>query len=154
MPLHDMLVRLEGLPDITAIHAEFEEKGITIGRAPLARRTEIVDWCTEHFSGWAPEVNRSFERDPIACFVAWQSGALVGFAAYDTNYKNFFGPTAVLEEMRGKGIGRALLLTTLAAQREQGYRYSIIGAVGPAEFYEKAVGALLLEWPAALHWDS
>ena len=51
----------------------------------------------------------------------------------------------VLEEERGRGLGRALLLATLHAQREQGYAYSIIGGVGPAEFYAKAVGAVLIE---------
>jgi hypothetical protein len=31
----------------------------------------------------------------------------------------------------------------------KGYAYAIIGAVGPAEFYEKAVGAIKIEnsWP-------
>jgi hypothetical protein len=42
-------------------------------------------------------------------------------------------------------LGRALLLAALHAQRAQGYAYSIIGGVGPAEFYAKAVGAVLIE---------
>jgi hypothetical protein len=29
--------------------------------------------------------------------------------------------------------------------REMGYGYAIIGGVGPAEFYEKAVGAKIIE---------
>ena len=38
-----------------------------------------------------------------------------------------------------------LLLAALHAQRGQGYAYSIIGGVGPAGFYEKVVGAQLIE---------
>ena len=37
-----------------------------------------------------------------------------------------------------------LLLSALHAQRAQGYAYSIIGGVGPAEFYGKAVGAVVI----------
>ena len=50
----------------------------------------------------------------------------------------------MLTAERGKGIGRALLLSALHAQRAQGYGYSIIGGVGPAEFYAKAVGAVVI----------
>ena len=51
----------------------------------------------------------------------------------------------MLETQRGRGIGKALLLAALNAMRESGYAYAIIGGVGPAEFYEKAVGAVLIE---------
>ncbi len=57
----------------------------------------------------------------------------------------FFGPTRVLDSERGKGIGKALLLRSLRAMRDEGYVYAIIGGVGPAEFYEKCVGATLIE---------
>jgi predicted N-acetyltransferase YhbS len=51
----------------------------------------------------------------------------------------------VEETLRGKGIGKALLLECLIAMKAQGYAYGIIGGVGPARFYEKAVGAVLIE---------
>jgi len=38
-----------------------------------------------------------------------------------------------------------LLLRSLRAMRDEGYVYAIIGGVGPAEFYEKCVGATLIE---------
>ena len=47
--------------------------------------------------------------------------------------------------MRGRGIGKALLLTALEGLREIGYAYGIIGGVGPAEFYAKACGAVMIE---------
>ncbi len=50
----------------------------------------------------------------------------------------------MLEEERGRGVGRALLLACLWGLREMGYVYGIIGGVGPAEFYERAVGATLI----------
>jgi GNAT superfamily N-acetyltransferase len=84
-------------------------------------------------------------RAPVSCFLALRGQALLGFACYDATCKNFFGPTAVLESERGRGFGRALLLAALHAQREQGYAYAIIGGVGPAEFYAKAVGAVPIQ---------
>ena len=53
-------------------------------------------------------------------------------------------PTRVLDEEQGGGIGRALLLRSLAAMRAEGYAYAVIGGVGPQEFYKKCVGAMLI----------
>lgn len=44
--------------------------------------------------------------------------------------------------MRGKGIGEALLIESLAAMRATGYAYAIIGGAGPTQFYARAVGAV------------
>lgn len=68
----------------------------------------------------------------------------MGFACYDATAPNFFGPTGVDEAARGRGIGYGLLLSVLYAQKAQGYAYAIIGGVGPAEFYEKTVGAVII----------
>jgi predicted N-acetyltransferase YhbS len=62
--------------------------------------------------------------------------------------KGFFGPTGVDAHQRGRGIGKALLVACLQAMRHEGYGYAIIGGVGPAEFYSKAVGATLIEGSA------
>ena len=45
---------------------------------------------------------------------------------------------------QGGGIGRALLLRSLAAMRAEGYAYAVIGGVGPQEFYKKCGGAMLI----------
>jgi len=46
--------------------------------------------------------------------------------------------------MQGRGIGTALLLACLWGLRELGYVYGVIGGAGPVEFYEKAVGAIVI----------
>ena len=84
----------------------------------------------------------AFSRLPIACFLAVDSGTLLGFACYDATCKNFFGPTAVDSAYRGTGVGTALLLATLSAMAADGYAYAIIGGVGPVAYYKKAVNAL------------
>jgi predicted N-acetyltransferase YhbS len=50
----------------------------------------------------------------------------------------------VRADLRGSGLGAALLLACLGSMREMGYAYAIIGGVGPAKFYEKTVGAFVI----------
>ncbi len=38
-----------------------------------------------------------------------------------------------------------MLWESLLAMKAQGYAYGIIGGVGPAEFYTKAVGAVIID---------
>ena len=81
----------------------------------------------------------------MSCFVAIEAKQLLGFGCHDGTCPNFFGPTAVDTNPRGKGIGAALLLACLEDMRHQGFGYAIIGGVGPAGFYSKTVGAIPIE---------
>ena len=98
---------------------------------------------------WAPEAAIGFARLPISVFVAERDGAIVGFAAYDCGARGVAGPIGVARSGRSAGIGEALLLCTLTDMRAIGYIYAIIGAVGPAEFFERVCSAVLLPsaWP-------
>lgn len=141
-----MLVRLYDLPDHTPLMKKLESEGIVIRRPLAAEKSIVLEWVTRHFgTGWASETDVSFSYQPISCFIAIQNGSITGFACYDACYRNFFGPTGVDESLRGKGIGKALLMESLYAMQSQGYAYGIIGGVGPAEFYAKAVGAVLID---------
>lgn len=84
----------------------------------------------------------SFSNHPVSCYVAVENKRLVGFACYDATCKNFFGPMGVNESMRGKGIGKALLLQCLHEMASQGYAYAIIGGAGPVDFYVRTVQAV------------
>jgi GNAT superfamily N-acetyltransferase len=138
----DLLVRLYELPSIEAALAAIAAHGVAVRRALAPEKPQVLAWVLSHYPDWTAEVDATFARLPVACFVALREQALLGFACYDGIARNFFGPTAVLEAERGRGIGRALLLAALHAQRAQGYAYSIIGGVGPADFYAKTVGAV------------
>jgi GNAT superfamily N-acetyltransferase len=144
--MQDMLVRLYDLPDHMSLIEKLQNEGIVIRRPLAAEKSIVLEWVTKHFgTGWASEADVSFSYQPITCFIAILSGRVVGFACYDSCYRNFFGPTGVDEKVRNKGIGKALLLECLYAMKSQGYAYGIIGGVGPAEFYAKAVGATLID---------
>jgi hypothetical protein len=87
-------------------------------------------------------VDRALSSNPVSCYIAVKEERLIGFACYDATALGYFGPTGVEESQRGKGTGRALLLACLLDMRIKGYGYAVIGFVGPAEFYRKAVGAV------------
>ena len=141
----DMLVNLLTLPDEAPGLARLKDEGVEIFRPLAPDATAVVNWVRQTAGQSATDECRvCFSRQPVSCFVAAQDNRLLGYACYDAIAPNFFGPTAVLESRRGLGIGRALLLRCLWAQRSQGYAYAIIGGVGPAEFYEKCVGATLI----------
>jgi GNAT superfamily N-acetyltransferase len=139
----DMLVKLYNLKDDWSFLAEQEKLGITIRKPIGAEKHRIVNWVGKHFENfWSSETDKALSNKPVTCFIAIQDQKLIGFACYDASALGFFGPTGVLEEYRGKGTGKALLLACLQDMKLAGYGYAIIGFIGPAEFYARAVGAV------------
>ncbi len=142
--MHDMLVKLYAIPSLDDAVAVCAARGVTIRRALAPERPAILEWVRAHFASSAAEVETAFAQIPVTCFIAVRDEAILGFACHDVTCRNFFGPEGVAADERGRGIGRALLLSALHAQRARGYAYAIIGGVGPAEFYEKAVAAIAI----------
>lgn len=140
-----MLVRLYALPSLEQALAAVAAHEVVVRRPIAPDRPAVTDWVRAHFATSVAEVETAFAQVPAACFVALRRGDIVGFACHDVTARNFFGPEGVAAPMRGKGVGRALLLSALHAQRAAGYAYAIIGGVGPAEFYAKCVGAVPIE---------
>jgi predicted N-acetyltransferase YhbS len=140
--MHDMLVKLYELPSLAKAREALSARGIAVRRVIAPETPVVTEWARSNFATSAAEVAIACGRLPISCFIAVREQQILGFACHDATARNFFGPEAVAAEERGRGLGRALLLTALHAQREQGYAYAIIGGVGPAEFYAKCVGAI------------
>lgn len=134
----DLLVRLYDLPKPPRA-----PKSIEIRRSLPPERRMIVGWIEREFgSRWAGECETALTALPPGMFLAVKGGRLLGFACYDATAKGFFGPTGVDAKARGRGVGTALLFRTLAAMREAGYAYAVIGSAAKAlRFYAKTVGA-------------
>jgi len=142
----DMLVKLYDLPPSHESLSRLAAAGVSVRRALPPEKHKVLAWIRSTFSeAWASEADVAFARQPVSCFLAIENKRLLGFACHDATCRNFFGPTGVDANARGRGIGAGLLLTCLDAMRHQGYGYAIIGGVGPAEFYTKAVGAIPIE---------
>jgi GNAT superfamily N-acetyltransferase len=138
----DMLVRLYDLPDSGALYAQAAANGVVLRRARAFEKHTVAAFARTFSEKWASEVEVALTRQPVACFIATRERRILGFACHDTTQRGFFGPTGVLEEARGMGLGKALLMISLEALRDTGHAYAIIGGVGPREFYAKACGAI------------
>lgn len=142
----DMLVKLYTLDDPRERINALGQEGIVIRRALPPERHHVVAWVREHFNAaWASECEVALSQLPVTCFIAVREKDILGFACYEATCKNFFGPTGVRKDVRGRGIGVALLLASLDAMRARGYAYAIIGGAGPVEFYRKHAGAIVIE---------
>ncbi len=156
----DMLVKLYEIKDDWSFLFEQEKLGVTLRKPIGTEKRFIIDWVKEKFGeAWTSEADMALSNRPITCFVAIQNQTLIGFACYDATALGFFGPTGVDEECRGKGTGKALLLACMLDMKLQGYGYAIIGSIGPAEFYRKAVRAVEIPdstpsiWKTLLYHD-
>ena len=141
----DLLVNLLKLPPLDLLGHELSETGVNIRRAQPFELTAVREFIAKNFSvAWADEVSVGFVRQPVTVFIATRERQVIGFAGYECTRKSFFGPTGVIETERGHGIGKALLVAALWGLRELGYVYGIIGRAGPLEFYQEAVGAIVI----------
>ena len=139
----DMLVKLYELEDDWSFLSEQKEKGIIIRKPIGPEKHLVIDWVKTNFSdSWASEINMSFNGWPVSCWIAADGNDMVGFACYDSTALGFFGPTGVAKNYRNRGIGKALLMACMLDMKLKSYGYAIIGGVGPAQFYEKAVNAI------------
>jgi GNAT superfamily N-acetyltransferase len=141
----DLLVNLLKLPAADPLVEALREAGINVRRAQSFEITAVCDFIEENFSvAWADEISVGFANKPVTVYIATRDGRVIGFAGYECTRRAFFGPTGVAPSERGKGIGKALLVASLWGLRELGYVYGVIGAAGPFEFYQEAVGAIVI----------
>lgn len=143
----DMLVNLLAISDgVEEIKVLEKQEDIKICRALAPDKHAVVQWVKKHSNIYASgECDVCFANTPVSCFIAVKGKEIIGYACYNAIAPNFFGPTKVIENQQGKGIGKALLLRCLRAMKDEGYHYGIIGCVGPKEFYRKTVNAVDIE---------
>ncbi|HKO35508.1 MAG TPA: GNAT family N-acetyltransferase [Pyrinomonadaceae bacterium] len=141
----DMLVNLLKLPPLQPLLDEMKAAGVNIRRAQPFELTPVRQFIEQNFSvAWADEVSTGFAQKPVTVHIATREARVIGFAGYECTRKAFFGPTGVAESERGRGIGKALFIAALWGLQELGYVYGIIGRAGPIEFYQEAVGAVVI----------
>jgi hypothetical protein len=141
----DLLVNLLKLPPLQPLLDEMSASGIIIRRAQSFEITPVRKFIEENFSvAWADEISVGIARKPVTVYLATRDARVVGFAGYECTRKAFFGPIGVAESERGRGAGKTLLVAALWGLRELGYVYGIIGHAGPVEFYQQAVGAVVI----------
>jgi len=137
----DLLVNLLKLRSLD----QLPDEAVNIRRAQPFEITPVREFIEKNFSvAWADEVSVGFANKPVTVVIATRHGRVIGFAGYECTRKAFFGPTGVAESERGSGIGTALLIASMWGLRELGYVYGIIGGAGPVDFYQRAIGAIVI----------
>jgi len=134
--------------DVDLTRADLAERpmggGIRIHRLQPGDHEAFFAWMDQEWADpWGGEAQGTLVRSPVSCHVALLDGEFVGFAAYDTNRRGWFGPMGATPRVRGSGLGAELLRRCLRDYVEQGLNSCEIGWIGPAEFYAKTVGAVL-----------
>jgi GNAT superfamily N-acetyltransferase len=112
---------------------------VKFSAAEGGRRSTVLDFIEQHFGKiWRFECSRA-----LGIVTSEENGELTGFAAYEANNRGLgvFGPTGVVKSMRGRGIGRDLLLQALAELHALGYERAIIPWTDALDFYRKSCGA-------------
>jgi len=141
----DLLVNLLKLPSLDPTLRAMESDGIVIRRPQPFEVTQVLSFVEKNFSqAWADEISVGFAYKPVSLSIAVLNQEVVGFAGYECTRRSFFGPMGVAESMRGRGVGKALLIASLWGLQELGYVYAVIGRAGPVGFYEQAVGAIVI----------
>ena len=138
----DLLVKLYDLPS----ERPSLPNGVTMRPVMAAEVSMVRDWIEENFSrGWADEFLKGAYAETTSSIIALEDRKVIGFVCYDVSAIGMFGPTGVDKSARGRGLGAALLFAALEAMVAKGHVYATIGWVGPIEFYEKLVGATVIE---------
>ena len=109
--------------------------------AERGAREAILDFIDRTFGPiWRFEASHG-----ATLFSVEHEGKIAGFSTHDANNRGlgFFGPTGVVSELRGRGLGRQLLLASLADLHQRGYRKAVIPWTESIDFYRKACGARL-----------
>lgn len=116
-----------------------------VRRATQSERERVLAFVEREFGAiWRFETSHAFLHSAPAFFYLHDdAGQIAGFAAHDANNRGlgFFGPTGVTKELRGRGLGRASLLASLADLRRLGYRRAVIPWTDAIDFYRKSCGA-------------
>lgn len=109
---------------------------------------ELYEFVKSNFPSqvWPEEVKLSFNFNPPTTFLAKNaSGKIVGWATHSNFYPGSFGPTGVLTQLHGQGVGKELLYWCLDDIKSSGLNTCTIMWVegDTRKFYSKAAGAYI-----------
>jgi GNAT superfamily N-acetyltransferase len=123
--------------------APLQADGVIV-RPPIGPEHDaIVAWVGTMFgTAWASEARVALQNRPVSLRLALAGDGPVGFACFDATARGLFGPIGVLPAWQRKGVGALLLQRVLAAMRDAGYAYAVIGAPGPVDFFKRWVPAM------------
>lgn len=142
----NLLAPLQNQDFSTAAKEEsLKQKGITVQRAGMEDRDEMLAFIDEHFDLWRTEVENMYRSTPISLHIARHNGELAAFSGHNGNNfgTGWFGPMGTHPDKRGMGVGGVLLKRCLQDMKDWGLEYTVIPWVGPIDFYSHYVNAVV-----------
>ncbi|HJT18400.1 MAG TPA: GNAT family N-acetyltransferase [Thermoanaerobaculia bacterium] len=116
-----------------------ESGGQAILPVQVSDREKVLAFIEKNFGAiWRFEAAKG-----TTIFSVEDGGEIAGFSTHNANNHGlgWFGPTGVARSQRGRGLGRALLLASLADLQRLGYHRVVIPWTDAIEFYRKTCGA-------------
>ena len=121
--------------NLTVLLTDLDEPPGDVDDAGPDELEHVRPWVSEHHPNWIAELEAAVRIG--ACVVVRDEA----FACYDVNREGWFGPTATHPDLRGRGLGTAVLLGALHRLRARGHSRAEIAWANALAFYSKAVGA-------------
>lgn len=141
----NMDVDLTAAPlDTTADTARLRARGIEVRRAGPADDGPLQASLAQTWSpSWVVECTLALRSPDGGLYVAVEGGRYAGFCAYGVNRTREIGPVGTDPALRHLGVGRVLLRSCLAEQRDRGLPAAEIGWVGPLSYFARTVNATI-----------
>ena len=92
---------------------------------------------------WRFEASKAFHVETPTAFYSEEDGEITGFVVHEANNRGLgvFGPVGIIKRVRGTGIGRELVLASLADLHRLGYTRAIIPWTAAIDYYRRTCGA-------------
>lgn len=118
-------------------------QGLSMRLARIDERERIRAWVISHSGyNWAYEAARAVGSVGSGVWIAEEKDELIAFSVFGSLEHHWFGPIAVAEEKRKKGLGSVLLFKTLQSMKELGIPRAIIPWTGHLYFYSQVPGVV------------
>jgi mycothiol synthase len=129
---------------LESFSAEASSATATSRRPSHGEADRVLGFVDREFGRiWRFEVEKAFQREVVPGFIAEADGEIAAFSVHDVNNRGlgFFGPTGVAHSLRGRGLGRLLLIESLRDLARMGYQRAVIPWTDALEFYRRSCGA-------------
>ena len=115
--------------------------GTIIRLARPEEKESVRDWVLKKSGlNWSYEVARAIGPAGSGVWVAEDETGIVGFSVYGSLENHWFGPIAVDEKKRKKGLGSVMLFKTLESMKNLGIPRAVIPWTGHLFFYSQIPG--------------
>ncbi len=126
---------------VKRIEEEVLGSAIRLRLAEEEDREGLREWISERSGfAWSYEAARAVGRAGSGVWLAEDGDELIGFSVFGSLEHHWFGPIAVEDERRRKGLGSVLMFRTIQSMKELGVSRAVIPWTRHLLFYSQIPG--------------